>query len=94
MILLFNCSICNTALKLLLVLTLIFKILFLFLFLFFTTVARGEENSGADRASAPPKFITDLKAGSLLQSLEKFITLFGKRVLSFILVQQGKFGLN
>ena len=33
----------------------------------------------------------DLKAGGLLQLLEKFISLFGKRLVTFILVQHRKF---
>ena len=32
-----------------------------------------------------------MKAGGLLQSLEKYITLFGKRLVTFISVQQSKF---
>ena len=32
-----------------------------------------------------------LKAGSLLQSLENFITFFGMRLIAFILAQQSKF---
>ena len=37
------------------------------------------------------RMMNNLEADGLIQSLKKFITLFGKRLVIFVLVQQSKF---